>query len=316
MNAISLFSGIGGMDIGFSAAGFNIIAQVEIDDYCRRVLKRHAPEWWEHATQFMDVRTFGRGSISGTVDVIFGGFPCQPHSVAGNRQGEMDSRNLWPDFRRIISEFRPRAVLLENVPGILTTYATTVIADLAALGYVGRAGIISAQNAGAPHRRERWFCVAYAEHNGHNGKEGQNPTGQLTRKYPRRIAPKAAMGYTEGKGLSKRRNQPGKNSRKGSTSQSNQPTYRLNRTKRPHRRRVASQCGLGRTNDGIPGWLDNPQWPATQGAGQYPFEAARAVPPGTDPNRTARVKALGNAVIPQIIYALAKEIKTALDNAT
>lgn len=176
MKAVSLFSGIGMFDLGVSLAGFDIIAQVEIDEFCRRVLKRHAQEYWPNATQFVDVREFGRGSIDGQVDLIYGGFPCQPHSFAGSRKGAGDNRNLWPEFRRIIGEIRPRAVMLENVTGITQAYtvagelrpayALTIVNDLAALGYDARWGIISAADAGAPHQRDRWWCVAYANDTG------------------------------------------------------------------------------------------------------------------------------------------------------
>lgn len=119
MNAVSLFSGIGGMDIAFAAAGFDIIAQVEINEFCQRVLRKHK-RYWPHAALFADVRRFGIEDIPAgiIVDCLFGGFPCQPFSVAGKQEGADDHRNLWPEFRRIIGEIRPRAVLLENVPGI------------------------------------------------------------------------------------------------------------------------------------------------------------------------------------------------------
>lgn len=340
MKAISLFSGIGGMDIGFSAAGFNIVAQVEIGSYCRRVLKRHAPEWWRNATQFTDVCQFGRDSIKGEIDVIFGGFPCQPHSVAGKRKGKMDSRNLWPEFRRIISELQPLAVLLENVPGILSTgYAPTIIADLAEMGYLGRAGIISAQNAGAPHRRERWWCVAYTEsqrcrekreycnrqkeriaidgkiladpqHNGHvaapqqrgdetpiyNGKEGQNSTGKLARKCSRRVTSEGAVEHSPATRLQRHNSTPKRNK-----ARHNARRFNAKQHIRPAKPR------LGRTASRIPHWLDTPQWPAGQGTTQYDYEAPRTVQTKTA-HDTSRIKALGNAVVPQIVYALAKEI--------
>jgi DNA (cytosine-5)-methyltransferase 1 len=336
MKAISLFSGIGGMDIGFSAAGFNIVAQVEIDSYCRRVLKRHAAEWWKNAKQFTDVCEFGRQSVAGKITVIFGGFPCQPHSVAGARKGAMDSRNLWPEFRRIIGEFRPRAVLLENVPGILSTgYAPTIIAELAQMGYVGSCGIISAQDAGAPHKRERWWCVpyaqnkgfnwgewkqsdvskvgelAYAQHNGHiaatqsrgdeatiyNRKEGQNSPRKFARKCSRGIASKQVMEYAASR-------RPQKHDIPASIKRKRVNT----RESKRHGRNGQTKPLLGRTDHGLPYWLDKPRWPAPQGKSQHDYEAPRTVQTKT-PYDTNRIKALGNAVVPQIVYALALEIK-------
>lgn len=95
MRAISLFSGIGGIDLAMVHAGFDIVAQVEIDEFCRKVLKHHAPKYWRHSALFSDVRAFGRDSIDGRVDLIAGGFPCQPFSIAGSRKGASDNRNLW-----------------------------------------------------------------------------------------------------------------------------------------------------------------------------------------------------------------------------
>lgn len=298
MNAISLFSGIGGMDIGFSAAGFNIIAQVEIDKYCRRVLKRHAPEWWKNAEQFTDVCEFGRNSVKGEIAVIFGGFPCQPHSVAGKRKGAMDSRNLWPEFRRIISEFRPRAVLLENVPGILSTgYAPTIIAELAQMGYVGSAGIISARDAGAPHRRERWWCVAYSDSKRWSSRQPDGVASSA--KFNHRRRDTKELVYT-------------KKVRSPKPFRGRIETSRwVNRSIQQTQYRRQIEPRLGRSNNGLPHWLDKPRWPAPQGIYQHDYEAPRTVQKKTI-HDTNRIKALGNAVIPQISYALAIEIKKQL----
>lgn len=166
----SLFSGIGGLDLAAVAAGFDVRFQVEIDEFCQRILEKHATTYWPNAKRFKNVFDVGAHNLE-SVDVLFGGFPCQDVSVAGKRAGikEGTRSGLWLEFRRIISELRPAVVLLENVPGILTRDGNLVIADLAALGYVGQWGIISASDAGAPHQRERWFCVAYASQRGLQG---------------------------------------------------------------------------------------------------------------------------------------------------
>lgn len=188
MRVISLFSGIGGICLAMSHAGFDIVAQVEINEYCRKVLKHHAPKYWQNSTQFTDVRDFGRPDINGEIDLIAGGFPCQPFSIAGARKGADDNRNLWGEFRRIISEFRPRAILLENVPAICSAYvdadgnrrpayALTVIADLAQMGYDAQWGVIAAAEAGAMHERKRWYCVAYLPNSSGN-RSRQSPTEQ------------------------------------------------------------------------------------------------------------------------------------------
>lgn len=150
--AVSLFSGIGGIDLAFAAAGFDITAQVEIDPYCREVLKRHAGDYWPNAAQFTDVRAVGADEL-GEADVIFGGFPCQDISIAGNGAGLAGEQSgLWYEFRRIIGEVRPRFVFLENVPAITFRGGAEVVGHLAALGYDARWGIVAASDAGAPHR--------------------------------------------------------------------------------------------------------------------------------------------------------------------
>ncbi len=152
----SLFSGIGGLDLGLERAGMECAWQVEIDDYCARVLEKH----WPSVTKHKDVRDVGKENLK-PVDLIAGGFPCQPHSVAGKRRGAEDDRNLWPEFIRVIRETKPRYVLAENVPGIITTYLDTVLSDLEGEGYTCWTFNLPACGFDAPHRRERIFIVAY-----------------------------------------------------------------------------------------------------------------------------------------------------------
>ena len=153
----SLFTGIGGIDLGFERAGMKCAWQVEIDDYCNRVLEKH----WPNVERFRDVREVGKHNLA-PVDLIAGGFPCQPHSVAGKRRGKEDDRNLWPDYLRIIQELKPRWVVGENVPGIITTMLDDVLADLEGAGYTVGTFNIPASAFGANHRRYRIFVVAHA----------------------------------------------------------------------------------------------------------------------------------------------------------
>jgi DNA (cytosine-5)-methyltransferase 1 len=129
----SLFSGIGGFDLGFERAGFQVKWQVEIDPFCRAVLETH----WPDVRRYEDVRTVGADLEP--VDVICGGFPCQPHSLAGRRRASADERDLWGEFARIIRETRPRWVVAENVPGLLSSesgrFFGRVLRDLAESGY-------------------------------------------------------------------------------------------------------------------------------------------------------------------------------------
>src|SRR3989338_2402453 len=155
----SLFAGIGGFDLGLERAGMKCAWQVELGDYATRILEKH----WPHVTRHRDVRECGQHNLE-PVDLICGGFPCQPHSFAGMRKGSDDARDLWEEFARIIRELEPRWVLAENVPGILSTesgrYFGCILRDLAALGYDVEWECIPASVVGAPHRRERIWIFA------------------------------------------------------------------------------------------------------------------------------------------------------------
>lgn len=158
MRVGSLFSGIGGFDLGLERAGMEIVWQVEIDPYCQRVLARHWPDVPRHG----EVRELDP-AVLGRADLICGGFPCQPVSLAGRRLGQADDRWLWPEFARIVRGVRPRYVLVENVPGLLSVGGMgDVLGDLAVLGYDAEWESIPAFAVGAPHRRWRVFILAHA----------------------------------------------------------------------------------------------------------------------------------------------------------
>ncbi len=163
----SLFAGIGGFDLGFERAGIKTIWQVEIDEYCRRVLARHFPA----ARRFDDIREcFGQhAAFTETrkhylryVDIVSGGFPCQDISNAGKRAGIDGERSgLWSEYARLIREIRPRYVVVENVAALLQRGIERVLGDLAACGYDAEWQSIRASDVGAPHRRERIWIIAY-----------------------------------------------------------------------------------------------------------------------------------------------------------
>ncbi len=153
----SLFAGIGGMDLGLERAGMQCIWRVEIDDYCGCVLEKH----WPDIHRYGDVKDVGKHNLE-TPDLICGGFPCQPVSLAGKRKAQADPRWLWPEFARVVDELRPRYVLVENVPGLYIAGGSEVLADLASLGYDAEWDAIPAAAVGAPHLRYRIFIVAYA----------------------------------------------------------------------------------------------------------------------------------------------------------
>ena len=165
MNVLSLFSGIGGLELGLERAGMRVVGQVEIDPFCRQVLAKHWPEVPRHD----DVRTaveWWESESRPAVHVVAGGFPCQPVSLAGPGRAQEDDRWLWPEMADVIAAIQPRWVVGENVPGLRTRGLDVVLDDLRRLGYATRAGYISACEVGAPHPRRRLFVLAHTVRGG------------------------------------------------------------------------------------------------------------------------------------------------------
>lgn len=170
MKFISLFSGIGGFDLGLEWAGMECIGQVENDPYCQAVLAYH----WPHVKRIGDIRDVKVGDFD-TAGLVCGGFPCQPFSCAGKRKGKEDDRYLWPEMLRVIKEYRPAWVLGENVAGIISMELDKVLFDLEGEGYQTRAFIIPACAVDAPHRRDRVWIIAHAANTGVEGvREWEN----------------------------------------------------------------------------------------------------------------------------------------------
>jgi DNA (cytosine-5)-methyltransferase 1 len=325
----SLFSGIGGLDLGLEACGLGpVLWQVEHDPFCRSVLARHFPG----ATRAVhDVRLAGRSNLA-HVDVIDGGFPCQPHSLAGRRKATEDERWLWPDFARIVGELGPRFVFLENVPGLLSSghggALAEVLGSLASLGYAAEWDCFRGSDVGAPHRRERWFLLAYAD-SGRCGPRGFDGMGVAVgsggedpvyatatpNASARELAHALRDGFerpdagTERSGLrAARRGREQLADALRGAPQRGQPQRVRGGALPPGAGGGGEDRGavggdatgtaeprVGRGPHGIPLGLDGP-WPAGRGEPQHAWEPPRTA--HKIPHRPARLKALGNAVIP------------------
>ena len=174
----SLFSGIGGIDLGLERAGMECRWQVEIDPYCRKVLAKH----WPDVRRYEDVREVGSDNLK-PVDLIAGGFPCQDVSTAGKKAGikEGTRSGLWFEFHRIICELRPRYVFVENVPGLLANGMGRVLGDLAEIGYDAEWEVLSAADVGAPHLRKRVWIMAYPDSTGRQEQRRAEPVEQEQR---------------------------------------------------------------------------------------------------------------------------------------
>ena len=318
---LSLFSGIGGLDLAAEWAGFQTVGQCEWADYQRAVLEKH----WPGLPRWRDIRTLTKESFyeqTGlhTVDVISGGFPCQPFSVAGKQQGKEDDRYLWPEFIRVIRELWPAWVIGENVPGIINLALDTVLADLEAEGYEVQCFLVPACGVDAPHKRNRIVIVAHSLDGGLSlwrNRQFQNlaEDGRERLDY-RGGTPESVAGQ-------RRENQPGIG---GMAHGLRTEVYGAGTDPQSIRRETGgaesvldaqfTNCSSReRERETVPGpaprtsrthapWED---WPSEPGVGR--------VVDGV-PYRVDRIKCLGNAVVPQQFYpffAAIAEIERRID---
>jgi DNA (cytosine-5)-methyltransferase 1 len=310
----SLFSGIGGIDLGLERAGMRCEWQVEKDEFCTKVLQKH----WPNTPRYGDIRDLTASTLA-SVDLIAGGFPCQPHSLAGKRQASADERNLWPEFARIIRSMRPRWVLAENVMGLLSSedghFFGNVLRDLAQAGYNAEWFVLSAAQFGAPHLRERVFIVA------HSSSAGPQERSGATRAYAQPHSSNI-LSYTNGQEHWIQQEQ--KSGCQHSSISGNDGTQELMANTQGDTTGwhpvgdetpftgftcssangssgstgTSESCVCGMFN-GLSARMDRYRWPAGPGQPQYEWEPSRVVT-AKDPHRSARLKALGNSVVPQI----------------
>ena len=192
---LSLFSGIGGLDLAAEWAGIQTVGQCEWAEYPTKVLERH----WPDVPRWKDIRTLTKESFyertdRRTVDIISGGFPCQPFSVAGKQRGKEDDRYLWPEMVRVIKELRPTWVIGENVAGIVRMALPDILSELEACGYRTRVFLIPACAVGARHRRYRVAIVAHA---GHDVLQGWECKAERSKRTPCHEPESCSCGRTD-----------------------------------------------------------------------------------------------------------------------
>lgn len=192
MKHLDLFSGIGGFALAARNLGWQTVAFCEIEPYCQAVLRKH----WPDVPIYNDVRELSGASI-GPVDIITGGYPCQPFSVAGKRDGDSDDRHLWPEMYRLVLELRPAWVLGENVAGHISMGLDQVLSDLERGGYACRALVIPAVGVDAPHRRERVWVVGNSDNKGESTRPLNAEMAELRRTVAD-TAPVHAQGQHDG----------------------------------------------------------------------------------------------------------------------
>ena len=291
MNHASLFSGIGGFDLAAEWMGWTNVLHCERDPFCQRVLQYHFP----NAKTYNDVKTFDGTEWRGRVDILTGGFPCQPYSSAGKRLGKDDERHLWPEMLRIIREAAPTYVVGENVRGLTNWNGGVVFeevcADLEAEGYEVWTGILPAAGVGAPHRRDRVWFVAHANGGADvrtPGRDAGTGTGEgIPERHEVRIPDQSGDVRDAADTNGQRLPQPVADGKLGGKERLTK------RGERPAWDAFPTQSPICGGDDGLPGQLDGitfPKW------------------------RAESIKAYGNAIVPQVAYQIFQAIQTTHDN--
>ena len=309
----SLFSGIGGLDLGLERARWTVRWQSEIDSYCSRVLAKH----WPEVPNLGDVKTIDWSDVE-RVDLICGGYPCQPFSSAGSRRGTDDARHLWPYMRDAIGVLRPRLALMENVPGHLSLGFGDVLGDLAELGYDAEWDCIPAAALGAPHLRYRVFIVAHANGDGYGKQQDARRVGRMDGRNERAASERERS-----------RPQPVDRSAPRLVAHSNAPICNgstRDQTGRDEvhadeRLHVGRLCALADSErQGLEGrsrgWSRRPQFFSPAGregpGGEWlPEPSVGRVAHGV-PSRVDRLRGLGNAVVPQVAEFIGEQLLSSL----
>jgi DNA (cytosine-5)-methyltransferase 1 len=312
----SLFSGIGGFDLAAEWMGWENLFQCEKDEWCRKVLAKNFP----YTNRYTDIKEFKAIEYYGKVDIVSGGFPCQPFSVAGKRKGKDDDRYLWEEMLRVIATIKPTYVVGENVTGIIGLALDTVLSDLEVQNYTTETFIIPACSKNAWHRRDRVWIVAYANSIGRQDEQKENE----------KSLPKG-NGNDKAKEQSRGQQQCGAG--KSSAILSNSKHYGLfakqkyssygenvSRSQKGQKiseqfERICEPCNVANSND--TGCKEQRQ-PITDGTKFFAPQCSSwwEAEPGLGrvvnglPNRVDRLKGLGNAIVPQVAFEIFKAVES------
>lgn len=302
---LSLFSGIGGLDLAGECAGFRTVGQCEWADYPHAVLQKH----WPDVPKWRDIHTLTKEGFRertglDTVTVLSGGFPCQPFSTAGKRRGKEDDRYLWPEMLRVISEIRPTWIVGENVAGLVSLALDTVLSDLESIVYACQTLIIPACAVDAPHRRDRCAIVAYAQ------SERCGEAGECLSRSEEWLA-RNGQAMVDTKGERCQRNGETREQISNSRCPAAEPSRRRCYVPDPNDR-----CRDVRRNRELPATKSTGGWGGNyrRGTAEYGCWAWWPVEPNVGrvahgvPSRVDRLKCLGNAVVPQQFYPIFQAI--------
>ena len=306
-----LFSGIGGLDLAAEMAGFRTVGQCEWADYPTKVLEKH----WPGVPRWRDIRTLTGESFHEktglrTVDIISGGFPCQPFSVAGKRRGKEDDRYLWPEMLRVISELRPTWVVGENVAGIVNMALDQVYADLENEGYSVQSLIIPACAVDAPHRRDR-VCIVGWKRSACNLFYSNSESAEYKNigksEKGKKEQPRVGGLYTDVSDSDNGCRTLRRDGELPAVEESGGAWANHGGGAPEHGggERRAAQPGLGGVDDGLSAWMDR-----GMSAPGYWMPEPDGVPRITQKreHRSDRLKCLGNAVVPQQFYPIFQAI--------
>lgn len=295
----SLFSGIGGFDLAAEWMGWENLFHCECNPFGQKVLKHY----WPNSELFTDITTTDFTKYANRIDVLTGGFPCQPYSTAGKRLGKEDERHLWPEMLRAIREIKPRWVVGENVRGIISWNEGVVFdevqSDLEAAGYEVLPFLLPACGVNAPHQRYRVWFVAHAIGNGHElrgFRENRQAEGESTgfKKEWERV-------WNDNRGVSESWDVANSSNTGLQGRKFNGASYEKGQVARQQPSRSASELCK------ISNWEQFPtQSPVCSGNDGFPA--------GLDGitfsnHRTESLKAYGNAVVPQVVYQIFKAIE-------